>query len=281
MSGTYLPSFGVPVTLGYPILREGYSGYAVAYGVVIPAALLLLLKKKYLWAVVSLVPCVTLVRIDRVFFALTSPLESVAAVNTAGKIVGLYALAIVAAALLKTIGGAKIKWKAVLVPSVFVAYVSEKHKNCLKEKHENIWYSLGIAVVILSAVNFEPYDDAQTYFVRNEEEAHVQAVLEQVDGIVWAPVEFVSVARRLDGNFESLFGRDTNDPKMAGFNYEDDYGMAGDYKNGIYNVATGKYFYVTKIDTRNLVEFAVIAGAKYAVLPTEDGYTVKRMHELR
>ncbi|MBR5897431.1 MAG: hypothetical protein IKZ39_07420, partial [Lachnospiraceae bacterium] len=183
MGGTYLPSFGVPVTIGYPVLREGYSGYAVAYGVVIPAAMLLLLKGKYLWMLVTLVSAVPLVRIDRIFFSLASPFVSIKAVNTAGKLMGLYLVAIAATVLMKAVGGAKIKWKAVLVPSIFVAYVSEKLKDYLKGKRENVWYSLGIAVIILSAVNFEAYDDAQTYLERNAEEAEVQAVLDKVDGI--------------------------------------------------------------------------------------------------
>ena len=281
MAGTYLPDFGVPVTVGYPVLREGYNGYAVAYGVVIPTALLLALKKKYLWAVVSIATLASLLRIDRVFFAATSPLKSIAAMNNAGKIMGLYIPAVAAALIYKTVKGEKIKWQALLIPSVFVAYMSEKLKNCLNKKHESAWYSLGVAVLILSAVNFEPFDDAETYFVRNAKEVEVKEYLTKVDGLTWGPIEFISVARRIDGNFESLFGRDAGDPKMAGYNYENDYDMATEYRNAIYNVAAGEYLYVTKNDTQIIVEFAVTEGARYALLPTEDGYMVKRLSELR
>ena len=282
MGGTYLPSFGVPVTLGYSVLREGYSGYAVAYGVVIPAALLLLLKKKYLWVVAALVTSVPFVRIDRIFFALMSPVKSLTAANSAGKLMGVYIVAIVAALAYRAIKGASVKWQGLLIPAVFVAYTAEKLKNCLKKKNEVIWYSVGVSLIILSAVNFEPYDDSVTYFERKGEEAPVEACIPEIrDGLVWAPVEFTSVVRRLDGGIETIFGRDVNNPLMAGINYEDDGSMGWEYRNAIYNVALNQYAYVTRYDTDYIVEAARAAGVKYVVLPVEGGYTVKRMEELR
>ena len=282
MGGTYLPGFGVPATLGYPILREGYSGYAVAYGVVIPAALLLLLKKKYFGAVVTLAMTAPFIRIDRVFFAAMNPIDSASAVNTAGKLIGIYVLAVAAALILRANAKEKIKWQALLIPSVFMAYICEKLKNRLNKKHEIIWYSIGVTVVILASVNFESYKDAQNYFERNAEEAKVfECLTELGDGLVWGPIEFVSVARRLDGNIETLFGRDDNNPYMAGLDYENDEEMALEYRSAIYNVASGRYFYVTYHDTDYMVESAAAEGVKYVVLPTEEGYTVKRMEDIR
>ncbi len=281
MGGTYLPNFGVPVTLGYPILREGYSGYAVAYGVVIPAALLLLLKKKYLWAVAALATSVAFVRIDRVFFTVAHPFKSFTEMNTAGKLVGIYVVAVAAALVFRAVKGVSVKWQGLLIPAVFVAYITEKLKNCLKKKSEFIWYSVGVSMIILSAVNFEPYEDSVTYFERNRAEAGVEACIPEIkDGLVWAPVEFVSVARRLDGSIETLFGRDVNNPLMAGISYENDGEMGWEYRNAIYNVALNKYAYVTRYDTDYIVQAARKAGVKYVVLPSEAGYTVKRMEEL-
>ena len=281
MGGTYLPSFGVPVTLGYSILREGYSGYAVAYGVVIPAAVLLLLKKKYLWSVVSLAALAPLVRIDRIFFMLSSPIDSITAVNSAGKLVGVYLIAIATALIYKAVKGGVIKWQVLLIPSVFISYIAEKLKNGLNKKHEAVWYSLGVALIVLSAVNFEPYDDAVTYFERNSEAARVSACLDDIrGGLVWAPIEFIEEARKLDGDIEMLYGRDDNSPFMAGLDYENDEEMAWEYKNAIYNVSLGEFIYYTHYDTADLVKAAAAEGVDYAVLATEDGYTVKRMDEL-
>lgn len=101
------------------------------------------------------------------------------------------------------------------------------------------------------------------------------------DGLVWAPIEFISAARRLDGNIEFLYGRDASDPLMAGFDYEQDPEMALEYRNAINNVIFGRYVYVTKHDTEDIVKLAIEEGAEYIVFTTENGYTVKRMDELK
>ena len=282
MSGTYLPSFGLPVTLGYTVLREGYCGFAVAYGVVIPAAVLLLLKKKYFWAVAALVPSVTLIRIDRVFFAVMSPFKSLKEINTAGKLMGIYAVAIAAALILKAVKKTFIEWKVLLIPSVFVAYIAEKIKNCLTKKHESIWYSLGIAVIILSAVNFETFDDSVTNIERFSEEEKVRNCLAEIGGkTVWGTPEFMATARRIDGNVIVLFGRDEGDPKMAGLNYEDGTEMRVEYVEALKNLATGHYWYVTEHDKDYIVDAAASEGAELAALPTENGYSIVNMESLK
>ena len=282
MSGTYLPSFGVPVTLGYAILREGYCGYAVAYGVVIPAVLLLLLKKKYMWAAVTLATAVPFVRIDRIFFALMSPVKSIAAVNVAGKIAGVYLVAVIAALIYKAVKGMAIKWQVLLIPSIFVSYITEKLKDCLIKKRDIVLYSVGVAVIILSAVNFEPFDDSVTCFEKKAEDAKVLACLDDIkDGVIWAPVEFVSAARRLDGNTETLFGRDDNNPLMAGIDFENDEEMAREYKLAGFNIKAGEYQYRTENSTEFIIDSAVSEGVKYFVIPSQEGYEVKRMEELR
>lgn len=220
-------------------------------------------------------------RIDRVFFTVAHPFKSFTEMNTAGKLVGIYVVAVAAALVFRAVKGVSVKWQGLLIPAVFVAYITEKLKNCLKKKSEFIWYSVGVSMIILSAVNFEPYDDSVTYFERNRAEAGVEACIPEIkDGLVWAPVEFVSVARRLDGSIETLFGRDVNNPLMAGISYENDGEMGWEYRNAIYNVALNKYAYVTRYDTDYIVQAAREAGVKYVVLPSEAGYTVKRMEEL-
>ena len=119
IAGTYLPSFGVPVTVGYTLLREGYSGYAVAYGVVIPTAVLLLLNKKYVWAVIAMAVNAPLVRIDRIFFALTRPIESARAINTAGKVAALYIVAVAVSLIIAALKKCEVKWQVLLLPATF------------------------------------------------------------------------------------------------------------------------------------------------------------------
>ena len=276
MAGTYLPSFGVPVTVGYPLLREGYCGYAVAYGVVIPAAVLLLLNKKYVWAIVAMAVNAPLVRIDRIFFALMSPIKNVRAINTAGKIAAVYVVAVVAALVLATVKKQRVKWQVLWLPGVFVAYMSETLKNFAKEKHGHVWYSVGIAVVILATVNFQPYNDAVTRSEQKQAEESVKATLEDIKPgkIVWAPEEFMEIARRIDGNSVVLVGRDDNNSYMAGLDYEAGEEMAQEYRHTLNNIAIGRYVYVTKYDEEYVVQKALEAGAYYMVLPDGNGYKV-------
>ena len=283
LAGTYLPSFGVPVTVGYPVLREGYTGYAVAYGVVIPAAVLLLLNKKYVWAVVTMAVNAPLVRIDRIFFALMSPVKNLREVNTAGKLMALYVVAVAAALVLAAVNKHKVKWQVLLLPGAFVSYMSETLKNFAKEKHGHIWYSVGVAVVILATVNFQPYDDAVTRSEQKQIEEPVRAALEELKPgkIVWAPEAFMETARRIDGNSVVLVGRDDNNSYMAGLDYEAGEEMAQEYRHTLNNIIIGRYVYVTKYDEEYVVEKALEAGAYYMVLPSADGYKVTLLKEYK
>ena len=134
MGGTYLPKFGVPVTLGYPILREGYSGYAVAYAVVAPTAFLLFLNKKYAGAVVTLATAAAFLRVDRIVFVLLDSYKNLNDIHSAGKLAGVYVGAVIAALMLKFAKNDKINWRALLIPSVFVAYICENLRICLPKK---------------------------------------------------------------------------------------------------------------------------------------------------
>ena len=276
IAGTYLPSFGVPVTVGYTLLREGYSGYAVAYGVVIPTAVLLLLNKKYVWAVIAMAVNAPLVRIDRIFFALTRPIESARAINTAGKVAALYIVAVAVSLIIAALKKCEVKWQVLLLPATFVAYMSETLKNFAKEKHGHIWYSVSMAVIILATVNFRPFDDAETRAMQRETEKAVEATLKELKPgkIVWAPEEFMATARRIDGNVVTLYGRDDGNTLMAGLDYEAGVEMADEYRSTLKNIASGYYHYLTKYDEEYVVGKALGAGAYYLVRPTGDGYKV-------
>ena len=282
IAGTYLPTFGVPVTLGYPLLREGYSGYAVAYGVVIPAVLFLLLHKKYLWAIVTFMVNAPLVRADRIVFALSSPVRNFHDINTAGKLAGIFMAAVVAAAVMGFVLKKKLNFFALLVPSVFIAYVCESLKDVINDKKMSSFiFTVGIAVIILSAVNFQPFDDAETYGERKRIEATVKASLEEIkpDRIVWGPEEFMAVARRINGSITTLSGRDDANSYMAGLDYEKGAEMVIEYRNTLKNIASGQRFYVTEHDEKYVVNRALDEGAYYLVIPTGESYKVMKLSD--
>ena len=153
----------------------------------------------------------------------------------------------------------------------------------LTKKAELIWYSFGVTVIILSAVDFNSYADAQNYFDKNREEAIVRECYAQMTegGTVWGPEEFMAVLRRIDGNSVTLYGRDDYNSCMAGLDYEDGAEMSIEYKKALNNIKKNEYQFITEHSTDELLESALSLGVKYIVFDTGDGYEVKKAEELK
>lgn len=270
IGGTYLPVNGIPVTFGYAILREAYSGYGIFYGVVLPVLTLLLIRKRWLFSVFLALVSFGLLRLDRIFFALTTPASSWAIVNGEGKMAIFTILSLAVAFCLRVMANTAIEWKMVLCPPAFVSYVTDKIVDVIRGKNAKRVFLLGMGIFILVSCYFEPFKDAMPlgeYLDYEKEVAQKLSELESEDCCILAPVEFMGVTRRLGSNVRTLFGRDDVSSYMVGLDYED----TSEYVTYYYRYTLNHYLmwepYYIPYTEEELLDFAKKEGMDYLIFP--------------
>lgn len=270
VGGTYLPANGIPATFGYGILREAYSGYGVFYGVVVPFVTLLILEKKWFKAAYSALLSVGILRLDRIFFALKTPVSTWNVVNTEGKMAVFLLLSVFAALLIHVVAQSSIEWKLILCPPVFFSYMTEKVQGMVPSDRLKRAYICAVGLFVIVACNFEPFKDSQTFisYLRYEKEVAAELdKLETTDCCILAPLEFMSVARRINGSIRTLYGRDDVTPSMVGLDYED----ASEYAVYFYRYTLNHYLflepYYIPYTNEELLKYAKEEGMDYLIFP--------------
>ena len=220
LCGTYLPTFGIPVTVGYSVLRMGYSGIAVFYGLVIPYAILSFSKRKFISGLIVLAATPGLVRVDRVFYLARDFFNSVNKVNSVGKLAYLYIIAVVVLLVLFLMDRKKDRPAVFFIPSLTIAYTVAKIGEKLSGKKERIALAVGAAVVLLAAADFKPmedYDPTAKRFRKNVAEA---ATLIPDGAGVLASNEFMAELRRVDAGKSVALSEAINNEYLAGLDFE-------------------------------------------------------------
>jgi len=230
--GTYLPENGIPVTAGYAILREGYSGYAFAYGIVLPMIVYLCVRKQFVRGIISLIPLAGLVRIDRIYFAICEPFDWYRQINESGKLLALLLIAVLVALVLMSIEKHKEKWLSIITPEVFISIQSERLLAFIKNRRSHIVFSAGVAMVAYAAVSFMPFADGVELQEELSFEKEVEKTIKDYNAYyktIWASDEFMATVRRMDGTVYTLYGRDDINNMMSGLDYEPDGGHSWDF----------------------------------------------------
>ncbi len=219
ISSTYLPTIGVPVTLGYAILRMGYSGWAVAYGLAVPYALCCFTDRKVLAGLISLSSLAGLLRLDRIFFLLRDFLKSAESVSLAGKLAFLWILALVVTLLLNLKNKEKTPLPVFFVPSLLIAHVFVRIAGLLKEKRERIAFYAGVLLILLACVDFRPFKDVT---FEGGTEKNIRATLKYIpEGAkILSNTEYMRIVRRLDGDKRTAYSRALDNPYLAGLDFE-------------------------------------------------------------
>lgn len=278
IGGTYLPNNGIPVTTGYALLREGYSGYAIAYAVSIPLFTLCFLKKKYVTSLFAMSSLIGLVRIDRIYFALKSPISWFRNINGSGKLAGIFVLALLSSALIGTVKYKKRNIVLVVAPIVFISYVQDELRSLLNEKKQLVVYSVGVSIMILSCTGFDSFSDA---FGMKETKQFEKMVMKEISAsryseeCIFAPADFMAVARRLDGNVKVLYGRDDISSYMAGLDFEDSSEFINDYYLYSLNALYGYEAYKTEHSKEEIEAAFSNRGVNEFLLP-DDYVALKR-----
>lgn len=234
VSSTYLPTIGVPVTLGYAILRMGYSGWAVAYGLAIPYGLYCFFDKKGPRGLIALSSLAGLLRLDRIFFLLRDFFNSAESVSLAGKLAFLWILALVVTLLLNLKNKEKTPLPFFFVPSFLIAHVFVRISGLLKEKRERVALFAGVLLILLACADFRPFKDV-TFEAGAEK--NVRATLEYIpEGAkILSNTRYMRIVRQLDGDKRTAYSRALDNPYLAGLDFEAkpeyywDYSIFADY----------------------------------------------------
>ena len=264
MAGTYLPDNAIPATVGYALLREGYSGYAYAYALAIPFSVLLCIKKKYLSSVISLAPILGLVRLDRIFYALKEPVKTYVSINTAGKLIGLYLVAILVPVIMRKLKNNQTPKPLFFLPTTFIAYTGEKILTLIDGKRAKALYLLSLSFIILAAGNFTLYGDAELLSMELNFEKSVKEELKDYSDTeikIWASEDFMATSRRILPNIRVLYGRDDVSNMMVGLDYEDPSEHVLDFSNSYKNMHAAKdFFYESELTTEEALREAYKEG---------------------
>ena len=215
VAGTYLPETAIPVTAGQPLLLQGYSGYAWAYGVVAPAVVLMLLDRRIFLSGWCMAAVLGLMKFDRLFFAVKDFLTSYHLMNSAGKMYILYIVAF-ALWLIKRSKGDKEKPWILLSGSVLVSFELTNLYERFGEKRSYIFASI---LVILACCGFVPFAGTTTVF--EAEDVDISLITGGRQNVtIWAPKEVMCELRRKSAYVKPIYGRDLYEELLDGVNYE-------------------------------------------------------------
>lgn len=215
LAGTYLPETAIPATAGQPLLMQGYSGYAWAYGVVIPLVILMILDHRYILAAIVFSPILGLMRYDRIFYACKSFFTSYHQMNSAGKLLAIYLVAILW-------WGFKKKNKAVMPYELLLsgsALISATLVNAYKNLGRKKSFAVASMMAILACCTFTPFKGATFSFYNRE--IDMVSITEGVSDVtVWGPQAVMEETRRTENPVLPVYGRDLYEELLDGVNYE-------------------------------------------------------------
>lgn len=215
IAGTYLPKTAFPVTAGQPLLMQGYSGYAWAFGVVMPLVLLMMFCKRRNLCLGLFLAMVGLMRYDRIFYAGKEFLTSYHSINTAGKLWILYVTSLIWW-MIRYGKGTKIHPHILLSGSTLISATLTDSYDRIGRKKSFVVLSI---IIILSCCSFIPFEGSTTVFAKDE--IDYETILNGRDNVtLWAPNSIMSRTRRERDNVKLLYGRDLYEDMIDGVNYE-------------------------------------------------------------
>lgn len=237
VSGTFLPGIAIPVTSGFVLLRQGFTGYTWAYCVVSLFALYLFRRKQAVRGVICLVALIGLVKLDSIYYAFLSFKESYTSIGLSGKLWIFFLCCILYNIYIAVIDKDKFRFEFLLSGSLFIAYtiisVYEKYIED-KPKQRRICFLAWMAIAALASVSFFPFKgahftasfDGVPKEVKNSLDFlsswHESEIPEGRKLTFLAPKEYMYVARRYTSLVSPVYKRNVIEPLLTGYDYENE-----------------------------------------------------------
>lgn len=215
LAGTYLPDNAIPVTIGRPLLMQGYSGFAWGFGVLVPLIILVCLQKRFCLAAFLVIPLTGLIKTDRFFFAAVEGLSSYLTMNLAGKLFALYVFSVVFQLIRK-------KNEKTPLPLYFLgsSLIAKSLVDAYEYIGEKKSFAISAGLLIMACCSFLPFKGAT--FAFDKEEIDIASIKgDESEVTVWAPRDIMENVRLYDASVRPVYGRDLFNPTMlAGINFE-------------------------------------------------------------
>lgn len=236
IGGTFLPGTAIPVSLGFPLLRQGYTGYAWAYGVIVPFAVLLLLQKKYFRGFVALVSLAGLLKIDSIFFAIKDFSNSYYKMGASGKLWIMYLVAVFYGIYASVEMKKKFNWQLLLTGCGFISWaICDLYATLAAKESKQVRHSFlaWMALAALACVSFMPYSDARISLALDGSNKDLREVIDTLENwqesvpceengklVVAGCSEVMNYLRIATTKVTPAYGRDMIEPLLSGYNYE-------------------------------------------------------------
>lgn len=257
VSGTFLPGIAIPASAGFPLLRQGYTGYAWAYGVLAPFVALMLLEKKYLRGGILFLSIFGMLKLDSIYFAFKDFSNSYHNMGASGKLWIMYLCAVFYWLYVKFTEKKKFPWELLLTGcAIIAAAICDLYETFKLKQTKQIRQAFLAWMVLasLACVSFIPFNgvkfglslgatDKYTVEMADLLENWTESQPLSDDGmlVVAGCEEVMSVLRAATTKVTPAYGRDFIEPLLTGYNYEKPHkgqkklvkameGIASDYK---------------------------------------------------
>lgn len=236
IGGTFIPGIAIPASVGFPLLRQGYTGYAWAYAVLAPFVVLMLLEKRYLRAGLLFLPIFGLLKLDSIYFAFKDFSNSYYNMGASGKLWIMYLCAIFYWIYVLVTEKKKFPWQLILSGCAMISFaICDLYKTFEAKESKQVRYSfLGWMVLAsIACVSFVPFKGVKfgmSLNGNNKSMREVISVLEnwdesdpyEEDGklVVCGTREVMNALRISTTKVLPAYGRDLIEPLLTGYNYE-------------------------------------------------------------
>lgn len=257
VAGTYLPAIAIPVSSGFTLLRQGFTGYTWAYAVIAPFIVLELLRNKKLSVLMAAASLLGVLKLDSVYFAFKDFVNSYHSIASGGKLWIMYLVCVMFFIYVSIEDKKKFPWKLLFSGCVLISAAITNLYESFSEKYKKstCYAFLGwMLLAALASVAFYPFKGAKISFAPDSSRKEIREVVKTLENwnestpisegeplVVCGDSELMSDLRRLTVKVRPSYGRDLYEPLLTGYSYEypeegEDYlltamqGIESDYK---------------------------------------------------
>ncbi len=236
IAGTAIPKMAIPVSQGFTLLRQGFTGYTWAFCVAVPFAAWMLLEKKYVRAIYALLSLAGLLKLDSIFFAAKDFSNSYHSMGASCKLWIIYLAAVLYGIYAACLYKKKFSWELLLCGTAFIsASVMDFYERLDgSSRKERYTFLAWMVLAYLACVSFKPFGDVSFNLspdglTKSQKEA--VEVLENwdisspagEDGrlVIGGNSEVLDAVRKSTGDIKTAYGRNFWEPMLTGYEYED------------------------------------------------------------